>query len=209
MILKTDPAHPADETLDLAAARLSAGSLVVAPTETRYGLLARADRQDVLEKLYAVKKRNLTNPTALLVRDRYDAGRYGHLGRAASILAERFFPGPLTLVVRATEKWPAPRVVDGKIGLRCSSAPIIQGLLARLAGPVSATSANISGRMDPDGVEEIEADFGEAVSLYLDAGPLTGLTSTVIDCSGARAKWLRDGAIGRDEIEGVIGKVYD
>jgi tRNA threonylcarbamoyl adenosine modification protein (Sua5/YciO/YrdC/YwlC family) len=98
-------------------------------------------------------------------------------------------------------------VVDGKIGLRWSSSPVIDGLLRRLECPLTATSANISGRPDPESVEEIVSQFGDRVDLYLDAGPLTGPTSTVVDCSGEKPKILRDGAIPRAEIEREIGQV--
>jgi len=204
-VLRTDLRHPDATVLDQAAGSILAGGLVVAPTETRYGLLARADRQEYLETLYRAKKRDLNKATALLVRNMDELGSLGRITRSAARLAECFLPGPLTLILEALPDWPPPRVVGGRIGLRWSSAPFIQQLLARLDGPVTATSANISGRSDHDNVEGIAADFGDRVSLYIDVGPLTGSTSTVVDCSGSKVTVLREGAITRREIEQVLG----
>lgn len=204
-MLRTDLRHPDADVLDQAAGSILAGELVVGPTETRYGLLARADRQEYLETLYRAKERDLNKATALLVRDMDELGRLGRITRSAARLAESFLPGPLTLILEALPDWPPPRVVAGRIGLRWSSAPFIQQLLARLDGPVTATSANISGRSDHDSVEGIAADLGDRVSLYIDVGPLKGTTSTVVDCSGSKVTVLREGAITRQEIEQVLG----
>ncbi len=180
---------------------------MVAPTETRYGLLARADRQAPLERVYRVKKRSLNQATAILVRSREELAILGVLTPAARRLSTAFLPGPLTLVLTARQDWPPPRVVDGKIGLRLSSSPVIEGLLSRLDFPLTATSANISGQADPDGVEEIVSQFGDLVDLYLDAGPLTGLTSTVVDCSVDPAEILREGAVARKDIESLLSRI--
>jgi len=206
-VLKTDPARPGQDILKRAAESLSRGELVVAPTETRYGLLARADRQEYVEQLYLLKGRDPAKATAILVRSLAEAEDLGEMTPEALLLARSFLPGPLTIVSRARKDWPAPRVVDGKIGLRWSSSPVIQGLLARTEWPLAATSANISGQSDPEGVQEIISAFGERVGVYLDAGPLTGPTSTVVDCSTRRVRVLREGAIAREEIERVLGSL--
>ena len=203
-VLKIDPVEPDDTALERAAACIRQGGLVVAPTETRYGLLARADRQDVLEKLYRVKNRDLNKPTAVLVREIAELSRYGAMSPAAERLAKEFLPGPLTLVLEATEAWPPPRVVEGKIGLRFSSAPLVSALLGRLDMAVTATSANISGRPDHDSVEGIASELKDQVDLYLDGGALTGPTSTVVDCSGPHPRLLREGAITREEIARTV-----
>ncbi len=206
MILKTDPAHPAASALDQAAEILSGGGLVVVPTETRYGLLARGDEQSILERLYRVKRRELNRPTALLVRDADEIGRLGKTNRAAEALVNRFLPGPLTLVLRSVHDWPPPRVVDGRIGVRWSSAVVIRELLSRFDFPVTATSANISGQNNRVDVESIEQDIGDGVELYLDAGRLSAQFSTVVDCSGEPVRLLREGAISRIEIEQAVGR---
>ena len=206
-MLTIDGASPDPVALDQAARALSNGELVVAPTETRYGLLARADRQEYIEKLYGLKRRDLRQATALFVRDLADAEKLGRLTAAAKALYEKFLPGPLTLILRAVPDWPPPRVVDGKIGLRCSSAATIRGLLDRLSMPLTATSANISGESDVESVKTLATVFGDRIALYLDAGPLVGAVSTVVDCSTDPVRILREGAISREQIEQTLGKL--
>jgi L-threonylcarbamoyladenylate synthase len=204
LVLAINPVNPQDTVLDRAAEVLREGGLVVAPTETRYGLLARADRQPLLIHLYQVKKRDLNQATAIIVRSLHGIEDLGEVTSEALLLAEQYLPGPLTLVLRSRQNWPPPRVVDGKIGIRWSSSPVILGLMQRLDFPLTATSANISGRPDPECVEEIVSQLGDVVNLYLDAGLLTGLTSTVVDCSVEPVTILRDGAIPRGDVEKTL-----
>jgi L-threonylcarbamoyladenylate synthase len=207
MVLRIDGTSPDPAALDQAAQALSCGELVVAPTETRYGLLVRADKQEYVEKLYALKQKDQHQATALFVRDLAEAGKLGCLTAAVKTLFEQYLPGPLTLVMQAIPEWSPPRVVNGKIGLRCSSAVTILGLLNRLPIPLTATSANISGESDAQSVEELAAVFGDRVALYLDAGQLAGEVSTVVDCSAEPVRILREGAISREQIEKTLDKL--
>ncbi|MBI5266449.1 MAG: threonylcarbamoyl-AMP synthase [candidate division Zixibacteria bacterium] len=192
------------ESLDRAVSVLESDGLVVAPTETRYGLLASAISATAVARLFEVKGRAHNMPTALFVRGIDDMERYGSVTPSARRLIARFLPGPLTLVLTAVVDWGAPRVVDGKIGFRWSSSPFIASLLDRTAGPLTATSANRSGRPDPESIEEIAAIFGEGIDLYIDGGALTGPTSTVVECVGESVRILREGAISAAEIEESI-----
>jgi len=177
---------------------------VVAPTETRYGILARADRREILEKLYRVKAREINKPTSVLVARPEDAGRLGRFTELAKRLAGVFLPGPLTLVLAALGDWFPPAVVDGKIGIRCSSLPFVSGLVGAFEAPLTATSANRAGGAEFGNIDEIEREFGDKIDLYLDAGSLTGMTSTVVDCSGPEIVILREGAISRSRIEAAL-----
>jgi L-threonylcarbamoyladenylate synthase len=206
--LKIDGQSPDPAVLDQAAIALLRGEAVIAPTETRYGLLARADQQEVIEKLYDMKQRDIGQATAVFVRDLKELAKLGRLTASAERLAEHFLPGPLTLVLHAVPDWSPPRVVDGKIGLRWSSAATIQGLADRLRLPLTATSANISGKPDGESVEELAAAFGDRVVLYLDAGPLAGAVSTVVDCAADPVRILREGAISRTRIEQALGRPH-
>ena len=199
-MLRVDTVTPAADVIEAAVRSLSEGELVVAPTETRYGLLARADRQDVLEELYRVKQRPLTNPTALFVRGRSDLGSYGRVTPAAESLAARYLPGPLTLVLESRHDWSPPRVVDGRIGLRYSSASLIAALVGAVSFPLTATSANRAGMPDFIGVDPIQACFGDAVALYLDGGSLSAAPSTVVACLPSGVSIVREGSISRTEI---------
>lgn len=195
---------PDDARIERAADILREGGLVVAPTETRYGLLARADKPEILNRLYHVKGRPVTLPTAVFVRSVDEISKYGEVSAAVRRLAEKFLPGPLTLVVKALVDLGEPLVVDGKIGIRLSSAPFIQRLLRVVDFPVTATSANPSGGKDLDTVEEIARVFGGKIELYLDVGVLDNPVSTVVDVSGETPKVLRQAAIAEDEILEVL-----
>ncbi len=205
-ILTVDINRPSDEVIARAAGVLDHGGLVVAPTETRYGLLTRADRQESLDRLCRLKERALTNPVSLFVRRPADIGRLGHLNEAAQLLSAAFLPGPLTLVLRSLVTWPPPCVVAGKIGLRCSSAVLIAALMNAVDFALSATSANLSGRPEHDSVQGIVDEFADGIDLYLDGGSLVGRPSTVVDCTGAAVKILREGAIGAEKIRDVLGQ---
>lgn len=198
--LTIDPAAPDHETLDRAAEVIRAGGLVVAPTETRYGLLGQATDPTAVRRLCAAKGRAFHHPVAAFVASIEELDRYAEVGEAARTLAARFLPGPLTLVLRTAVNWPEPIVVAGKTGFRISPSPTIAGLLERVGRPLTATSANLSGQPEEITVAAIEMQLGESVALYLEAGPLSGKVSTVLDCTGRHPKILREGAISRQSL---------
>ncbi|UCE23300.1 MAG: threonylcarbamoyl-AMP synthase [Candidatus Zixiibacteriota bacterium] len=195
---------PDQSTVDQAAAILDRGGLIVAPTETRYGLLARADDREAVSRLYGIKGRPMTMPTAIFVKDVNGISRYGRLNAAARRLAEKFLPGPLTLVLEATASLGEPLVVDRKIGIRLSSAPFIQSLVETVKFPVTATSANISGDQELETIEEIARAFGGKIDLYVDVGVLDNPVSTVVDASEDNPVILRSGAIAESEILALL-----
>lgn len=195
---------PDEKIVKKAASMLAEGALIVAPTETRYGLLVRADQQSALLRLYGVKGRPVSLPTAIFVASLQDAEEIGYLNSAARRLAEKYLPGPLTLVIKAKSKFDEPLVVDGKIGIRMSSAPFIQMLLREVSFPVTATSANPSGNRDLDTIEEIARAFGGKIDLYVDVGVLDNPVSTVIDVSSENPIVLRRGAVAESEIFSLL-----
>lgn len=195
---------PDQKVIEKAASLLAEGSLVVAPTETRYGLLARADRPEVLSRLYVVKGRPANLPTAIFVGELKEAEKYGYVNSAARRLAEKFLPGPLTLVIKAKNKLEEPLVVEGKIGIRMSSAPFIQQLVHKVDFPVTATSANPSGDQDLETIEEIARAFGGKIDMYVDVGVLDNPVSTVIDVSSDSPVVLRQGAVAESEIFSLL-----
>ena len=207
--LIVDPLRPTPAQIQRIARVLESGKIVVVPTETMYGLLTRADRQDALEELYRVKQRPLTQATALLVGGAEDVVELGQMNESAERILARFLPGPLTLVLRAKPDWPPPRVVDRKIGIRWSSSKIIGALMRQISFPVSATSANVSGQKDAESVEEIRAALGDKVALYVDAGRLVGPVSTVVDCSSTNVRVLREGAISREKLQECLGSLLE
>ncbi len=204
-IVDIDAGSPDQNIIKQAVQVLDSGGLVVAPTETRYGLLANADDSAALGRVFEIKGRRADVPTALFVTGFDMMVEFGEMTGSAIALAKAFLPGPMTIVVKARKKWGPPRVVDGKVGLRLSSCRVIHGIMRRVPYPVTATSANLSGALEPHTVTEIKQMLAAGVELYLDAGPLTGVASTVIDCTGPRPVILRPGAITADAISRVLG----
>src|SRR5512140_143911 len=144
-ILRWEATRPFDSIARTAVEVLERGGLVVAPTETRYGLLVRHDSEEALHKLYDAKGRPTTMPTAFFVDSEERIRQYAAVPAIADRLIQRFLPGPLTLVLKATVAWEPPRVVHGKIGFRWSSSPLIEALVPRAPFLLTATSANMSG----------------------------------------------------------------
>ena len=190
--------------LKRAAKALADGELVVAPTETRYGLLARADDAAALNRLYRLKGRSNRTPVAVFLDKVITLGKHAVMTSGSEALAARFLPGPLTLVLKATvdNDWPA--VNDGWIGLRVSSSHIVQSLVDSTQFPVSATSANKSGSPDVETIDEVVDAFGDEVAIYLDAGRLTGAVSTVVRCDGEKIDILREGALSRSDVMAAL-----
>jgi L-threonylcarbamoyladenylate synthase len=181
-----------------AAARiLAAGGIVVYPTETLYGLGVDARNAEALGRLVALKGREPGKPIAVLVTGVPMLGEMvEEISPQAAVLMRRFWPGPLTIVLRARPSVSALLTGgSGTIGVRCSSHAVATTLVRALGRPVTAPSANPSGCQPPRRVEEAQAYFGAGVDAYLNAGCLPGEpASTVVDARG-ELRVLRAGAI--------------
>lgn len=205
-VIRMADSKPIGNTVGEVVGVLSSGGLVVAPTETRYGLLVRADDALAVEKLFALKQRPGKMPTAIFIESIDQITSFGRTTDIVDRLAAAFLPGPLTLVLKAVDGGGCPPVVvDGRIGLRLSSDSLIAAIVQTAAFPITATSANLSGSPDLDSIEEISSLFGDRVELYLDAGNLNGEVSTVVDCSSEHPVVLREGAITTAEIMSAAG----
>ncbi len=183
---------------------LTEGRLIVAPTETRYGLLARADDPAVLERLFRVKGRSGGAPVAVFVHDVTVLSEYGRMTPLSETLAKKFLPGPLTLVLRAVTEKTLSVAHEGFLGFRVSSSEMLNRLVGACDFPLSATSANKSGEPDAETIDEIMQIFGNEVSIYLDGGRLLGPVSIVVKCDGSRMEILREGAVSRRAIEQAL-----
>ena len=199
------PVIPANDppSLDQAADVLRAGGLVAVPTETVYGLAADATNADAVARIYAAKGRPSHNPLIAHVADRAMAERYGRLGTNARRLAERFWPGPLTLVVPIRNPL-TPAVHAGLATVALRYAPgAMDELAGRLGRPLAAPSANRSGRLSPTTAEHVLVGLGERVDLILDGGPCTaGLESTIVEADNLRL--LRPGMICESELREAV-----
>jgi len=170
------------------AALLCAGRIVGIPTETVYGLGARADDPDAVERLYRIKGRQRDKPFSLLVASEAQAREFASPGPLACRLARRFWPGPLTLVV--------PDGRGGHVGLRCPDHPAARELVRLAAVPIAAPSANLSDEAPATTARQVLAVFGGSIAVVLDGGPCrVGVASTVVLVAGGEMKVLREGAV--------------
>ncbi len=192
-----------------AAAILRAGGLVAFPTETVYGLGARADDPRAVAALYAAKGRPSFNPLIAHVTDLSAARRLGDFSGAAVSLAEKFWPGPLTLVVKATPDGAVCELARAgldTIAIRVPAHDVARALLAAVDFPVVAPSANRSGHVSPTTAQHVADDLAGRIDLILDGGASRGgIESTIIDFSGGAPRLLRSGGIARGEIERITG----
>ncbi|MCK4372992.1 MAG: threonylcarbamoyl-AMP synthase [candidate division Zixibacteria bacterium] len=203
-VVRIDCENPQGRLIDQAVALLLRGDLVVAPTETRYGLLARADDSKSLEKLYRMKGRDRAAAVAIFVDSIEALDTYGVMTPSARRLAKRFMPGPLTLVLTAADKTALPVESDGRVGLRVSSSPVVKAILEQVRKPLTATSANPTGHGEAETIDQVVEAFGSDVALYLDAGRLAGPVSTVVLCQGDQTELLREGALSATGVASVL-----
>jgi len=199
-----------DPCIGAAVARLAAGALVAFPTETVYGLGADAARPAAVARIFARKGRPSDHPLIVHVAD---AGELAYWARevpaAAAVLAARFWPGPLTLVLaRAAHVLDVVTGGQDSIALRCPAHPLAQALLAacRAAGMrgLAAPSANRYGHVSPTTAAHVRAEFGGDL-MILDGGPCTvGIESTIVDVRGPAPRVLRPGMIGADAIAAAL-----
>ena len=201
------PATP--ETIRQAAHALVQGEIVAFPTETVYGLGANALDARAIAKVFAAKERPRFNPLIVHVPGLEAAERYAVMNDTAWRLAEAFWPGPLSLVLK---KRPACGIADlvcaglDTIALRAPAHPVAQALLEAARLPIAAPSANRSGRVSPTTAAHVQAELGERPAMILDGGPCPlGLESTVVSVIEPEPALLRPGALPREAIELVLG----
>jgi L-threonylcarbamoyladenylate synthase len=204
-------AAPTPGTISRAVELLRAGQVIGLPTETVYGLAGDGLNPAALARIFEVKQRPLFDPLILHFADAAGAFEVaGEIPAAARKLAQRFWPGPLTLVLRKKEIVP-DLATSGlpDVALRVPAHPVAQALLRAFGGgPLAAPSANRFGRISPTDAQAVRAELGEAVPLILDGGPCAvGLESTVLLLSEGQPKLLRAGGISVEEIEAIIGPV--
>jgi len=203
-ILKTDP-----EGIKEAARIILKGGVVAFPTETFYGLAADARNEAAVKKIFRVKGREEGKPILLLVGDRtWLNGLVNEVNAAAERLMETFWPGPLTLVFRASSSVSPLLTADtGKIGIRVSGLAVAQALTRAVGRPITGTSANLSGRPNTSTAEEVVQSLGEKLDAVLDGGKTAGgLGTTVVDVSNPFFRVLRDGVVSQKDLEPFFPK---
>jgi L-threonylcarbamoyladenylate synthase len=196
--------------IDQAAGILRDGGLVAFPTETVYGLGAAAALPLAAAKIYAAKGRPSFNPLIAHVADLDSARREAILPEAALRLAEKFWPGPLTLVAPVAPQGSVCELARSgldSVALRIPNHPCALALLRAFGGPVVAPSANISGHVSPVTAAHVEQDLSGRVDLILDGGRCSaGVESTILSFVGEEPVILRPGAVAREALEEALGR---
>ena len=189
--------------IEEAVKALSAGELVVIPTETVYGLAADAMNIDAVRKIFNLKGRPADHPLIVHIASAENIKDWANdVPKAAYLLADKFWPGPLTLIL--SKRGEVPDLVTGgqnTVGLRSPNSPLTLELLKQFGGGLAAPSANRYGRISPTTAQHVQDEFGLSTPLTLDAGPCQiGIESTIVDLSQSPARILRPGQISFEQL---------
>jgi L-threonylcarbamoyladenylate synthase len=203
--LRIHPDEPEPEHIESVVRCLNAGQLVALPTDTFYGLAVDPVNLRAVERIYELKSRARHKPLSLLIADVAQANELARgLDSAFDRLAEKFWPGPLTLIVKAGSKLPLRVTANtGNVALRVPEAAIARAVVARLGLPITATSANLHGHPECTYANCVRDQIGEHLDLIVDGGPTArAVPTTIVDLSGGGSSWmiLREGAIPTHEI---------
>ena len=180
---------------------LKRGGLVAFPTDTVYGVGGDAFNSQAIERIYIAKERSREKAIPILLGDGADLGKVSPPpNQLVQRLVDKFWPGPLTLVLPARSTLPPQLSPYPTVGVRVPAHGMVRALL-RASGPLAATSANISGEKNPRTAQEVLEQLGGRIELILDGGRTPGGgASTVVDCTSAKLKILREGPISLEEL---------
>jgi len=207
-IITLDPENPDYELLQPAVEVIRRDGVIGYPTETVYGLGANAFSSRAVEKVYQLKARAKDKPLLVIAANLEQVTELvALLPERAVLLADTFWPGPLTMVLDASPGLPPALLAGGhKIGIRIPGSAICLELIRRCGVPITSTSANISGQQNPVSAGDVLKNFGDKLDLIINGGPSTSrLPSTVIAVENDAIKFIREGAIPKAKIEQVIG----
>ena len=208
-VLKIDSEAPDDRVLIAAAEMVLRGGVIAFPTDTLYGLGCSLLDVSAVEMIARLKRRDRSLAVISLIPDPAQVyGLASEITPVAERLMARFWPGPLSLIFRASALVPGPvRGAGGTVALRCPNDRLCMKLLDRIGGPVVASSANLTGQRPAETAEEVLRIFGNQVDLVLDGGPRHGgQPSTLVDVSVARPRLLRRGAV---DVTAELGEFED
>ena len=205
-LIEVDPQAPSTDALDRAEAAIRLGQVVAIPTDALYTLVADPFDLRAVRQVYHAKGRENQRALPLFVRD---ALMVEELAREVSprfqILARRFWPGPLTIIVPASATVPLRATGNtGRLAIRHAKSRLVDELLARLDQPLIATSANLSGRPTCTSGIQVFGVMDGRIDLVLDGGPSAGVGATTVDITEENWRVIREGAIARQEIAGCL-----
>ncbi|MCX5416042.1 L-threonylcarbamoyladenylate synthase [Streptomyces sp. NBC_00059] len=194
--------------IEQAAGVLRSGGLVALPTETVYGLGANAEDPAAIARIFQVKGRPPSHPLIVHIAAAEQLDDWvAEVPAAARLLAERFWPGPLTLVLRRGLRVPLEATGGLEtVAVRVPDHPVALALLSAFGGGVTAPSANRFGSVSPTTADHVRAELGSAVDFILDGGSCqVGVESTIVDVRGEMPSILRPGGVTREDLEAVLG----
>jgi L-threonylcarbamoyladenylate synthase len=204
-LLRIHPDEPEPALIERVVQRLNSGEVVALPTDTFYGLAVDPVNLRAVDRIYDLKSRARHKPLSLLIADvsqAYELAR--SIDTGFDRLAERFWPGPLTIVVRAGARLPLRVTANtGNVALRVPESPIARAVVSGLGVPITATSANLRGMPECPDAHFVRAQLADQIPLIVDGGPTPrDLPTTIVDLSGGGNSWmiLREGAIPTHEI---------
>ena len=198
----------APETPEIAAKIIQKGGLVAIPTETVYGLGANGLDENAVLKIFEAKGRPQDNPLILHVAEPLEMERFCHdIPKAAYLLAEKFWPGPLTMVLPARDTVPK-RTTAGlpTVAVRCPDSAVTRKIIALAGVPIAAPSANISGKPSTTTAQHVRHDHDGKIDAIVDGGPCrVGVESTIVDLTEDRPRLLRPGGVTPEQLLEVLG----
>ena len=209
-VVKIDPFQIDENEMKEAAELIRKGELVAFPTETVYGLGADALHPEASKKIYAAKGRPSDNPLIVHIADLKDLARVTtEIPEGAQILAKKYWPGPLTMILNRDPVVP-DRTTGGlnTVGVRCPNHPVTLAIIAAAGTQVAAPSANLSGRPSCTNAADVLEDMEGKIPAIVDGGPCqVGVESTILDLTVTPPQLLRPGGLPLEALEAVVGKI--
>lgn len=209
-VLKIDPRNPDELLIARAVEILSEGGVIAYPTETFYGLGANGENEEAIQKIFLIKERDRKNPIPVIIGDEsHLKNLVKDIPELARYLIKNFWPGPLTLVFKASQNVsPLLTAGAGKIGIRISSNLIATLLAKGLSHPLTATSANISTAQECTTAEEVLHHLGDRIDAIIDGGETPGgAGSTILDITKTPPVFLREGAVSVSKIKNALKQI--
>lgn len=198
------------ETVEKGAGIIRSGGLLGIPTETVYGLGANGLNPEAVGKIFAAKGRPQDNPLILHVSGKAQVEDICHdVPRSAWILMEKFWPGPLTLILPARDIVPRQTTAGlDTVGVRCPANPITRAVIDRAGVPIAAPSGNLSGKPSPTTAEHMLHDMDGKIEAIIDGGPCSvGVESTIVDLCGKKPRLLRPGGVTPETLKALLGEL--
>ena len=195
--------------VDRAVSVLRTGGVIAMPTDTLYALVADATDAEAVERVFSIKAREAGKPLPLFVGDLDAAIQVAIFNQSGRQLATRFWPGALTIVLPTQASFKSRALASGRtVALRVPDQDTALAIIRKLGRPVTATSANLSGGIDPISADEVNRQLGDAIDFVVEAGSSPeGRSSTIVDCTGDEVSILRHGAISQAAIDAALAEL--